>query len=60
MGLVACLKDPFDSRACGWLEVNPLPSPAQKKVVADTLKKRSVPACHPLGFDCKCVVGFYL
>ena len=31
MGLVACLKAPFDSGACGWLEMNPLPSPAQKK-----------------------------
>ena len=34
MGLVACLKIVFDSGVSGWLEVDPLPSPGQKKYVA--------------------------
>ena len=45
MGLVACLKVVFDSGACGWLEMNPLPSPGQKKAlrveVLEVVERRS-------------------
>ena len=32
MGLVVCLKVVVDSGVSSWLEIDPLPSPGQKKV----------------------------